>query len=153
HRRLDRRGDWQGWLQRHAELQDHADPGLPVPDHYPGRPDQDAHSAGRVRRPEAAGRDARPSRQPGRLQGRIDRPRLQRERHQVKRRTLIRSGVALVALLMAAAAVAYWSTTGSGNASATAGTLSAPTNVVASASASTVSVSWTGSTITGGTPA
>jgi hypothetical protein len=69
------------------------------------------------------------------------------------RSRLLRVAVALVAALaIAGGAWAYWTTQGSGTASATAGTLSAPTNVSASAGSS-VSVSWTGSTLSNGTPA
>lgn len=72
----------------------------------------------------------------------------------MRRRRLIKTGVAVLALVaVAASALAYWTTQGSGSAAATAGTLAAPTNVSASSSLSTVSVGWTGSSLSNGTPA
>jgi hypothetical protein len=68
----------------------------------------------------------------------------------MRRRSLIKCGVVVLTLLLAAAAVAYWTAGGSGDASATAATLNAPTNVSANASGSTVFVSWTGSTLSNG---
>jgi hypothetical protein len=68
-------------------------------------------------------------------------------------RRLIKYAVAILALVVAATATAYWTTSGSGSASATAATLNAPTNVSGTANQSTVSVSWTGSTLSNGTPA
>jgi hypothetical protein len=70
------------------------------------------------------------------------------------RRRLVKAGLTVIALLaVVVSAWAYWTTQGSGSAAATAGTLGAPTNVAASATGSTVSVSWTGSTLSNGTPA
>jgi hypothetical protein len=70
------------------------------------------------------------------------------------RRRLLKLGLPLLGVLVVAvAAWAYWTTQGSGSGSATAGTLNAPTNVTANASGSTVSVSWTGSTLSNGTEA
>jgi hypothetical protein len=60
----------------------------------------------------------------------------------------------LVILGVAAGAWAHWTVQGTGSAHATVGTLNAPTNVSVPATASeTVHVSWTGSTLGGGTPA
>jgi hypothetical protein len=54
----------------------------------------------------------------------------------------------LAALGVAAIAWAYWTTQGTGNASASVGTLNAPTNVsVPSTASGTVHVTWTGSTL------
>lgn len=71
----------------------------------------------------------------------------------MRARRLIKYAAAVLALVVAATATAYWTTHGSGNASATAGTLNPPTNVAGNANQSTVSVSWTGSTLSNGTPA
>ena len=56
---------------------------------------------------------------------------------------------------MGAIAWAYWTTQGTGNASADVGTLNAPTNVsVPSTASGSVHVTWTGSTLgDGATPA
>ena len=61
----------------------------------------------------------------------------------------------LAILAMAGTAWAYWTTHGSGTATASVATLTAPANVASSASAGsqTVSVNWTGSTLSDGTSA
>jgi hypothetical protein len=67
---------------------------------------------------------------------------------------MLKLALAAVAVLcVAGSAWAYWTTQGSGSANASVGTLSAPGNVTATAGASSVSVGWTGSTISNGTPA
>jgi trimeric autotransporter adhesin len=71
-----------------------------------------------------------------------------------RRRYLVLLGIAAT-LTAATAAWAYWTATGSGAASAGAGTLGAPASLSASATAgaSTVHLTWTGSTLSTGQPA
>ena len=73
------------------------------------------------------------------------------------RRRLLTVCLPLLAILaVAAGALAFWTTQGTGSASATVGKLNAPTNVSvpSTASSGTVHVSWTGSTLGDGvTPA
>jgi hypothetical protein len=61
----------------------------------------------------------------------------------------------IAALMLAASAWAYWTHAGAGTANATTSTLNAPTSLTASATpgASTVHLSWTGSTLSSGQPA
>ena len=62
---------------------------------------------------------------------------LQRERRQVSSRRLLKLGLPVLAVLgVAAGAWAYWTTQGTGSASANVGTLNAPTNVSVPSTAS-----------------
>jgi hypothetical protein len=90
------------------------------------------------------------------MQERGDQPPLQRERRQVIRSRVLKACLPLLAILgVAAGAWAFWTTQGTGSASATVGQLNAPTQVTVPSTASgTVHVSWTGSTLgDGATPA
>jgi hypothetical protein len=73
----------------------------------------------------------------------------------MKRRGTIKAGVVVLAVLAtAAAAWGYWTTQGSGSATASVGTLSAPSaSASTSAGSSTVSVTWSASTLSNGTAA
>jgi hypothetical protein len=72
----------------------------------------------------------------------------------VTRRRILTLALSLAALLgITAGAWAYWTTQGTGNAAASVATLSAPANVSATSSASSVLVNWTGSTLSNGTAA
>ena len=68
---------------------------------------------------------------------------------------LLKLGLPLLAILgVAAIAWSYWTTQGAGTASATVGTLNAPTDVsVPSTASETIHVSWTGSTLGDGATA
>jgi hypothetical protein len=72
-----------------------------------------------------------------------------------RRRLLVLVFAAAALLSIGTAAWAYWSTTGTGTASSTTATLNAPTNAAATATAGsrTVSVTWTGSTLSTSQPA
>jgi hypothetical protein len=68
----------------------------------------------------------------------------------VRHRTRLLILLPILVAIGAVGAYAWFSATGSGNASGRVGTLNAPTNVSASATAGTVSVSWAASTTSGG---
>jgi hypothetical protein len=72
----------------------------------------------------------------------------------VTRRRLLKIFVPVLAMLgVSAVAFAYWTTAGAGSASGSVATLNAPTNVAATGGTNLANVSWTGSTLSTGTPA
>ena len=77
---------------------------------------------------------------------------MRRRLSSLPKRRLITLATTLVALVVAAGAVAYFTSTGTANASSSVGTLAAPTGVAAQVSGPTVAVSWNEVTApTGGT--
>src|SRR4029078_46497 len=143
-----RPGHERAGQKRGTELRGHPDPRRSLSDHPPGRADEDSGAARHPRLREAPGGDAQSVLQPGCVQERDDNFPLQRERRQVSVRRLLKICLPAVTLLIAAASVwGFWSTQGTGTASATVGTLTPPTNVSvpANVSAGTVHVNWSGS--------
>ncbi|MCW3049670.1 MAG: Mucin-22 [Solirubrobacterales bacterium] len=70
------------------------------------------------------------------------------------RQRLLKIFVPVLAILgVSAVAFAYWTTAGAGSASGSVATLNAPTNVEATGGTNLAHVSWTGSTLSTGTPA
>ena len=94
--------------------------------------------------------NSRPHRS-GRLGGtELDRSTASSKARQIRGRALLALLGTVAALLLGTYAWAYWTSIGSGTASATTSTLSTPTSVTATPSSSTVHVSWAASTLSNG---
>ncbi len=72
--------------------------------------------------------------------------------HPVRRRALVALTVPVIALVATMGAVAFWTSGGTGTASAAVGTLTAPTNVAGVQSGADVNVSWTAGSVGGAGP-